>query len=168
MFEMYDSLAMALMIKAALLETGYFSEEKYAEKSSTDQETIEILKSFALVNNNGLWMDSIKIEQNTINVTIRAFDAQVIEKYIYEVAKITNLKLITMLTKNLNYKEVVNNKTEDNSKPLPFSVKLYLDSIKNNVSDNKQSENEENKDYIKKNKIFFTYEAQITLLAHAK
>ncbi len=134
----------------------------------TVQETIEILKSFALVNNNGLWMDSIKIEQNTINVTIRAFDAQVIEKYIYEVAKITNLKLITMLTKNLNYKEVVNNKTEDNSKPLPFSVKLYLDSIKNNVSDNKQSENEENKDYIKKNKIFFTYEAQITLLAHAK
>ena len=57
------------------------------------QETIDILKSFALVNTDGLWIDSIKIEQNTINVTIRAFDAQVIEKYIYEVAKITNLKL---------------------------------------------------------------------------
>ena len=134
----------------------------------TVQETIEILKSFALVNTDGLWIDSIKIEQNTINVTIRAFDAQVIEKYIYEVAKITHLKLITMLTKNLNYKEIVDNKTEDKSKRIPFSVKLYLDSIKNNVSDNKQSENEEDKDYIKKNKIFFTYEAQITLLAHAK
>ena len=44
----------------------------------------------------------------------------------------------------------------------------YLDSIKKNGSDDKQSENEgDDNDYIKKNKIFFAYEAQITLLAHA-
>ena len=134
----------------------------------TVQETIEILKSFALINSDGLWIHSIKIEQNTINVTIRAFDAKMIEKYIYEVAERTHLKLVNMVTKNVNYKEVLDDKTEDKSKQVPFAVKLYLDSIKKNGSDDKQSENEgDDNDYIKKNKIFFAYEAQITLLAHA-
>jgi hypothetical protein len=132
------------------------------------QETIEILKSFALINTDGLWIHTIKIEQNTINVTIRAFDAKMIEKYIYEVAERAHLKLVNMVTKNVNYKEVLDDKTEEKSKQVPFAVKLYLDSIKKNGSDDKQSENEgDDNDYIKKNKIFFAYEAQITLLAHA-
>lgn len=134
----------------------------------TVQETIEILKSFALINTDGLWIHTIKIEQNTINVTIRAFDAKMIEKYIYEVAERAHLKLVNMVTKNVNYKEVLDDKTEEKSKQVPFAVKLYLDSIKKNGSDDKQSENEgDDNDYIKKNKIFFAYEAQITLLAHA-
>ncbi len=131
--------------------------------------TIEILNSLATVNSDGLWIHSIKIEQNTIDIIIRAFDAKIIEKYIYEVADRMHLKLENMVTKNINYKEVAEDKEEDKAKQVPFAVKLYLDSIKNSGSDDKQSEDEnEDDDYIAKNKIFFSYEAQIKLLASGR
>jgi hypothetical protein len=154
--------------EVSLQKSSIMARKLEAMDKLTVQETIEILKSFALINTDGLWIHTIKIEQNTINVTIRAFDAKMIEKYIYEVAERAHLKLVNMVTKNVNYKEVLDDKTEDKSKQVPFAVKLYLDSIKKNGSDDKQGENEgDDNDYIKKNKIFFAYEAQITLLAHA-
>lgn len=164
-----DKLWLKTQLEEASSQKSSIMARKFEEMDKLNvQETIEILKSFALINTDGLWIHTIKIEQNTINVTIRAFDAKMIEKYIYEVAERAHLKLVNMVTKNVNYKEVVDDKTEDKSKQVPFAVKLYLDSIKKNGSDDKQSENEgDDNDYIKKNKIFFAYEAQITLLAHA-
>jgi hypothetical protein len=164
-----DKLWLKTQLEEASSQKSSIMARKFEEMDKLNvQETIEILKSFALINTDGLWIHSIKIEQNTINVTIRAFDAKMIEKYIYEVAERAHLKLVNMVTKNVNYKEVVDDKTEDIPKKVPFAVKLYLDSIKKNGSDDKQSENEgDDNDYIKKNKIFFAYEAQIKLLAHA-
>jgi len=164
-----DKLWLKTQLEEVSSQKSSIMARKFEEMDKLNvQETIEILKSFALINTDGLWIHSIKIEQNTINVTIRAFDAKMIEKYIYEVAERVHLKLVNMVTKNVNYKEVVDDKTEDIPKKVPFAVKLYLDSIKKNGSDDKQSENEgDDNDYIKKNKIFFAYEAQITLLAHA-
>ncbi len=164
-----DKLWLKTQLEEVSSQKSSIMARKFEEMDKLNvQETIEILKSFALINTDGLWIHTIKIEQNTINVTIRAFDAKMIEKYIYEVAERAHLKLVNMVTKNVNYKEVLYDKTEEKSKQVPFAVKLYLDSIKKNGSDDKQSENEgDDNDYIKKNKIFFAYEAQITLLAHA-
>ena len=140
---------------------------KFAEMDElTVQETIEILSTLAMVNSDGLWVHSIKIEQNTINLTIRSFDAKIIEKYIYEVVERTHLKLENMSTKNVNYKEVIDAESEEQPKQVPFAVKLYLESLKNSDLNGEQSE-DENDDYITKNKIFFAYEAQIKLLAHS-
>src|SRR5690606_7563977 len=43
---------------------------------------INVLTTFATVDNEGLWIDSVKIEQNNIDVKIRSFEVDTIEKYI--------------------------------------------------------------------------------------
>lgn len=130
------------------------------------EEIIDILTIFASVNSDYLWINSINIEQNTISVTIRALDPKNIEKYIYEVADMAHLKLDSMVTKNVNYKDVVDEKEEGKKEQVPFAVKLYLDSLKKSGAHDSENSNEDgDTNYLQKNKIFFTYEAQIKLLA---
>lgn len=145
---------------------------KYAKFDNlSNEETIEILLSFAKINSDGLWIDSIKIKENDINLKIRSFDAKNIERYVYEIATQNNLKIINIKTKNTKYKNIQSEKEEEGGKQeeqIPFAVKMYLDSIKDdNIKDseNYDSNNEEGSG---KDPVFFAYESEIKLRAHSK
>ena len=147
--------------KAAIIARKF---EELGKLNNND--IIDILVAFAKVNSNGLWIHSIKIEANSIALIIRAYDSKVIEKYIHEVVNKTNLKIENMVTKNIKYKPSNEDTGDSKTPPVPFAVQQYLEHItKEEDSTNGESDDDSNNtDYITKNKIFFSYEAQIRLL----
>lgn len=146
--------------KAAIISRKFEENEKLGVK-----DIINILVTFALVNNEGLWIHSVKIEQNNIDLKIRSFDAKTIEKYIYEVAKQANLKVVNITTKNVKYKASAEEQGESEKTPLPFAAKVYLDSIK---EDPQGDENDDsNNDKNPADEVFFAYEAEVKLLANS-
>ena len=142
---------------------------RFAEAGELNSsEIIDILLSFAKVSSDGLWIHSIKVEQNNIDLKIRAFDPRTIEKYVYAVVDKTHLKLENMVTKNVKYKEEAADEQNTNTsqqKQIPLAVKLFLAREANNTRD--EQSDDDNKDDYTKDKILFSYEAEVKLLAHS-
>lgn len=122
---------------------------------------IEILTAFAKVNNDQLWIHKMNVKGNNLDLKIRAFDNKTIEKYMHKVAKIANLKIKNMTTKNVKFKK---NKDEDEEKkaPVPFAVQLFM---KNAEFANGSKDEDEDKEDDGLAKILFTYETQVKLFA---
>ena len=134
------------------------SEKLRARSEMSPDQYINILISFASVNSKNLWIHKLKIENNNVNLTIRSSDVKSIEQYINAIVDHSDLKLQSLVTKNVKNKASADEEEEE-KEPVPFAVKLYLDSIKNNELEEKEEDNE-SKDV----EFVFVYETKVHLL----
>lgn len=142
---------------------------KYAQLNNLNNDKIiEILLSFAKINHSGLWIDSIQIKDNDINLKIRSFDTKNIEEYIYKIVELNQLQLVHIQTRNIKYKNTNSSGQEENkAEPIPFAVKIYLESIKMDSQNNKNNYSDDEED-LEQDKVFFTYESDIQLRAQGQ
>lgn len=142
---------------------------KYAQLNNLNNEKImNILLSLAKINHSGLWIDSIQIKDNDINLKIRSFDTKNIEEYIYEIVELNQLQLVRIQTRNIKYKNTNSSGQEENkAEPIPFAVKIYLESIKRD-SKNNQNNDSDDEEASEQDKVFFTYESDIQLRAQGQ
>lgn len=140
------SLKIAQEKKATLIALSLAKEETMSSEA-----LLNILVNFAKEKNDQLWIHKMTLKDNDFDLVIRSLNNNAVEQYVHNVSKKNSLLLESMVVKSMNVEK--QDEAEEEA-PVPFAVKLYLESIK-------ESEQKENED--KNQKLLFSYEANIKL-----
>lgn len=136
-------------------------EKLRARNEMNPDQYINAITSFASVDNKKLWIHKLKITNNNIDLVIRSSDLKAIEEYINVVTDYSGLKLESLVTKNVKSKASGggDDEEEEEKAPVPFAVKLYLDSIESS-----EPEESEEDDESKNAELIYIYETKVKLV----
>jgi len=143
-----------------------FTSRSIQEKAvfSPDQ-IINILFNFTSVNSDNLWIETIKVSDDAVDLVIRSIDTHSIEYYIYEVSEMSDLIIESTVIKNTANKDA-GGEEEEEKDPVPFAVQLYLDSLEGQKQDG-DSDEDDSKNNKSSEKHIFSYEAKVKLRKQA-
>lgn len=122
-------------------------QERYEMKA---KHFVFILKSIALTNHIGVWINSILIENNTVVIEARAFDAISISEYIQILTK--NSKLIIDSITTSHIKKLSKKNKEEQGKNIPLAYLRFLE-MEKKIENLENSPKQKNIEYFYNSKI---------------
>jgi hypothetical protein len=117
---------------------------------------ITTLESLTQIKNPQLWIHNIELKDGKIKMIVRGLDSQAISYYLYSIEQANKLVIDSLVLRNKNY-NVTEQLENNNSEPIPFALKMFLDRRRKNAEMQKNNIKEVNA----YDNILYYYEAEV-------